>query len=187
MVVLLIIALVNGICWCPPPLPRRQMIVLVATLGEARSALRLREARLTDADSGRTIGLDIERLTLHDPRAPGGLRLLCYDAGGHDEYQQMHRTFLTPDTLYVLVWNVAEPPLREGEAEEDVAALRELHARLAGWASLIQAAAPLLSGASGSWTLCLTPMLFRQLGSSNPTPTLPSCMSSAGCTAHSRL
>ena len=40
----------------------------------------------TDADSGRTIGLDIEQLTLHDPRAPGGLRLLCYDAGGHDEY-----------------------------------------------------------------------------------------------------
>ena len=33
------------------------------------NALRLREAQLTDPEHGRTIGLDIERIKLYDPRA----------------------------------------------------------------------------------------------------------------------
>ena len=103
------------------------------------NALRLREARLTDADSGRTIGLDIERLTLHDPRAPGGLRLLCYDAGGHDEYQEMQQVFVTQNTLYLLLWNVAKQP---AEGQDVRSFERERVAQQVRWAQIIQSCAP---------------------------------------------
>eukprot|EP01049_Picozoa_sp_SAG25_P005687 SAG25_NODE_396_length_8539_cov_5.889336_3_plen_1378_part_01 len=100
------------------------------------NALRLGEARLTDALTGRTIGLDIKVLVLRDPRAPGGIRFLCYDAGGHDEYQEMHQMFLSPNTLYLLVWNVARVPVG------DTAEARREHEKLTGWVNLIQTYCP---------------------------------------------
>ena len=46
--------------------------------------------RLT-SETERTIGLDIKRLNLPDPRqrAVNGVELEAYDAGGHNEYQEM--------------------------------------------------------------------------------------------------
>ena len=55
---------------------------------------------------------------------------LVYDAGGHDEYQEMHQSFLSDHTLYLLVWNVA--------LSNDV----EMQETQAAWASLIQTCAP---------------------------------------------
>ena len=51
---------------------------------------------LTTIDQ-RTIGLDIEKLMLRDPegRAPDGIELVAYDAGGHDEYMEIHQIFVT--------------------------------------------------------------------------------------------
>ena len=56
---------------------------------------------------------------------------LTYDAGGHDEYQEMHQTFLSHNTLYILVWNVA--------LESDDHQLEE---KMASWATLLQTCAP---------------------------------------------
>lgn len=74
-------------------------------------ALLRKSVTLTTKDE-RTIGLDIERLTLTDPagRVPF-IYFLVYDAGGHDEYQEeMHQIFVTSDTLYLLIWNLAKRP-----------------------------------------------------------------------------
>ena len=116
--------------------------------------LRGSEQRLTDAATERTIGLDIERVALPDPsgRAPRGIELLCYDAGGHDEYREMHGLFVTPQTLYVLVWNLAARP--QEEVGEDAEAFAERTVQtLASWATLIQGCAPgstvLLVGSDG--------------------------------------
>ena len=66
----------------------------------------------------------------------GGIVFLAYDAGGHDEYQEMLQSFFTPDTLYILVWNVALP---DSESGTTVAKMEE---QQASWASLIQTCAP---------------------------------------------
>ena len=95
------------------------------------NALRMREAQLTDPEHGRTIGLDIERIELYDPRAGKHVVVfLAYDAGGHVEYQEMHQSFFSDHTLYILVWNVA--------LTNDV----EMQEAQAAWASLIQTCAP---------------------------------------------
>jgi GTPase SAR1 family protein len=96
------------------------------------NALRGLERRLTDPKHGRTIGLDIGRLELRDARAGRyTVIFLTYDAGGHDEYQEMHQTFLSHNTLYILVWNVA--------LESDDHQLEE---KMASWATLLQTCAP---------------------------------------------
>ena len=59
------------------------------------------------------------------------MTFLTYDAGGHDEYQEMHQTFLSQNTLYILVWNVA----LASEAHR-------LEEKLASWATLLQTCAP---------------------------------------------
>jgi GTPase SAR1 family protein len=64
---------------------------------------------------------------------------LVYDAGGHDEYQEMHQIFVTGDTLYLLVWNLAKLP-RPGQSERELQ--RELVEQQAAWATLIQTVAP---------------------------------------------
>jgi len=81
--------------------------------------------KLMDPDE-RTIGLDIEELVLADPRAPSGVRFLAYDAGGHDEYQEMHQSFLTGDTLYALLWDIS----------------RSVQDNLIRWVTLISTCAP---------------------------------------------
>ena len=43
-------------------------------------------------------------------RAVGGIVFLAYDAGGHDEYMEIHQTFFTDNTLFLLVWNLAPRP-----------------------------------------------------------------------------
>eukprot|EP01047_Picozoa_sp_COSAG01_P043258 COSAG01_NODE_3831_length_5651_cov_4.363112_2_plen_1509_part_00 len=96
-------------------------------------------SRLTRKDE-RTIGLDIERLVLSDPRAPGcGVTLLTYDAGGHDEYQNMHQSFLTRDSLYGMVSDVSRPRSDEPNPE---AVTREMEAKLVRWATLVASCAP---------------------------------------------
>ena len=96
---------------------------------------------LADADTERTIGLDIAQVVLPDPRgrAPRGIVLIVYDAGGHDEYQEMQQVFVTTDTLYILLWNVAKRP-REGQDEQAFA--REMVGQQVQWALLIQSCAP---------------------------------------------
>eukprot|EP01043_Picozoa_sp_COSAG02_P060394 COSAG02_NODE_7882_length_2804_cov_19.389279_1_plen_616_part_00 len=96
---------------------------------------------LADADTERTIGLDIAQVVLPDPRgrAPRGIVLIVYDAGGHDEYQEMQQVFVTTDTLYILLWNVAKRP-REGQDEQ--AFEREMVGQQVQWAQLIQSCAP---------------------------------------------
>ena len=81
----------------------------------------LRKDKTLRTPDERTIGLEIERLVLTDPsgRAVGGIVFLAYDAGGHDEYMEIHQTFFTENTLFVLVWNLAPRPA-EGQ---DTAAL----------------------------------------------------------------
>ena len=53
-----------------------------------------------------------------------------------DRYQEMLQSFFTPDTLYILVWNVALP---DSESGTTVAKMEE---QQASWASLIQTCAP---------------------------------------------
>eukprot|EP01047_Picozoa_sp_COSAG01_P032118 COSAG01_NODE_2307_length_7944_cov_31.370045_6_plen_1082_part_00 len=96
------------------------------------NALRDLDVRLTHPEHGRTIGLDIGRLELRDARAGRYVVIfLTYDAGGHDEYQEMHQTFLSHNTLYILVWNVAL------ESED-----HQLEEKMASWATLLQTCAP---------------------------------------------
>ena len=52
-------------------------------------------------------------------------------------YQEMHQTFLSAGTLYILVWNVALP-----KPEDEDAATMEMEEQLASWATLIQTCAP---------------------------------------------
>ena len=96
------------------------------------NALRDLDVRLTHPEHGRTIGLDIGRLELRDARAGRYIVIfVIYDAGGHDEYQEMHQTFLSHNTLYILVWNVAL------ESED-----HQLEEQMASWATLLQTCAP---------------------------------------------
>ena len=104
--------------------------------------MRLPEAKvLADADTERTIGLDIAQVVLPDPqgRAPRGIMLVVYDAGGHDEYQEMQQVFVTSDTLYILLWNVAKRPV---EGQDERAFQREMVAQQVQWAQIIQSCAP---------------------------------------------
>eukprot|EP01047_Picozoa_sp_COSAG01_P057490 COSAG01_NODE_6651_length_3557_cov_2.387702_1_plen_1094_part_10 len=95
-------------------------------------ALRGLHERLTHPEHGRTIGLDIGRLELRDARAGRYVVIfLIYDAGGHDEYQEMHQTFLSHNTLYILVWNVAMD-----------SSDHQLEEKMASWATLLQTCAP---------------------------------------------
>ena len=96
---------------------------------------------LADADTERTIGLDIAQVVLPDPqgRAPRGIVLVVYDAGGHDEYQEMQQVFVTTDTLYILLWNVAKRPV---EGQDERAFQREMVAQQVQWAQIIQSCAP---------------------------------------------
>ena len=66
-------------------------------------------------------------------------------------YQEMHQTFLSAGTLYILVWNVALP-----SPEDEDAATREMEEQLASWATLIQTCAP---GATVQLVVrCLVPL-----------------------------
>ena len=96
---------------------------------------------LADADTERTIGLDIAQVVLPDPqgRAPRGIVLVVYDAGGHDEYQEMQQVFVTTDTLYILLWNVAKRPV---EGQDERAFQREMVSQQVQWAQIIQSCAP---------------------------------------------
>jgi hypothetical protein len=102
---------------------------------------RPEEEVLADADTERTIGLDIAQVVLPDPqgRAPHGILLIVYDAGGHDEYQEMQQVFVTPDALNFLVWDLAKRP---AEGQEEQAFQREMVAQQVHWAQIIQSCAP---------------------------------------------
>ena len=80
---------------------------------------------------GAPIGLEIARQMLPDSRgrARRGM-FVVYDVGGHDEYQEMRQVFVTPNTLYLLLWNVAKQPA-EGQ---DVRLERERVAQQVRWA-----------------------------------------------------
>ena len=105
--------------------------------------LGLPEAQvLTDADTERTIGLNIAPgVVLLDPegRAPHGIVLVVYDAGGHDEYQEMQQVFVTPNTANCLVWNLAKRP---AEGQDARAFEREMIDQQVHWAQIIQSCAP---------------------------------------------
>ena len=77
------------------------------------NALRLGESRLTSAEDERTIGLDIHELILQDMRArgTGEVSVRAFDAGGHDEYQQMLQPFFSVDALYLMLCDVSKPSL----------------------------------------------------------------------------
>ena len=66
------------------------------------------------------------------------------DAGGHDEYQEMHQSFLTSDTLYCMMFDGSRPRLGEANAE---AVQREMEEKLMRWAALVSACAP----GTGNW------------------------------------
>ena len=80
-------------------------------------------------------------VVLPDPqgRAPRGIVLIVYDAGGHDEYQEMQQVFVTTDTLYILLWNVAKRPV---EGQDERAFQREMVSQQVQWAQIIQSCAP---------------------------------------------
>eukprot|EP01043_Picozoa_sp_COSAG02_P006526 COSAG02_NODE_187_length_30377_cov_3.636271_3_plen_416_part_00 len=98
---------------------------------------------LADADTERTIGLDIvPEVVLADPqgRAPHpGITLSVYDAGGHDGYREMLQVFVTEDMVSLLLWNLARRP-SEGQDEETFE--RESVAQQVQWAQIIQSCAP---------------------------------------------
>eukprot|EP01050_Picozoa_sp_SAG11_P000376 SAG11_NODE_11_length_27870_cov_16.327428_3_plen_1940_part_00 len=127
----------------PQPSFSLKLLLAGPTMAGKSSLLRAllgKADRLTAVDE-RTIGLDIERVVLEDPRAPDGVSFLVYDAGGHDEYQEMHQPFVTQGTLYVLVWDISRP--RPG----DVAVTRDREMKdivrlQVQWATLIQTCAP---------------------------------------------
>jgi len=61
------------------------------------------------------------------------------DAGGHDEYQEMHQSFLTSDALYCLLFDGSRP----GPGEENAEVVqREMEEKLTRWAALVSACAP---------------------------------------------
>ena len=96
---------------------------------------------LADADTERTIGLDIAQVVLPDSqrRAPRGIVLVVYDAGGHDGYREMLQVFVTEDMVSLLLWNLARRP-SEGQDEETFE--RESVAQQVQWAQIIQSCAP---------------------------------------------
>ena len=129
------------------PQPTFKLKVLLAGPSMAgktsvKNRLMGRAKVLADADTERTIGLDIASgVVLPDPqgRAPHGIILVVYDAGGHDEYQEMQQVFVTPGGLCVLMWNVAKRA-EEGEDEEEFE--RKMVAEQVHWAQIIQSCAP---------------------------------------------
>ena len=129
-------------CWDDPRPSYTLKTMLVGPTMAGKSsllnALRKESRRLTRPDE-RTIGLDIKEITLTDPRAKGKVCFVVYDAGGHDEYQEMHQTFLSQATLYILVWNVAMPPPATDGNDQ---ALEAMESKVADCATLIQTCAP---------------------------------------------
>ena len=100
------------------------------------------EARLTTPD-GRTVGLDIKMLQLddHRRRTHNGLKLRfsCYDAGGHDEYADVHNLFFSLDALYMLLCDLSKP--RPDDANKAIQ-IEDTVSKLVQWATSIQAYAP---------------------------------------------
>ena len=129
------------------PQPCFKLKVLLAGASMAgktsmRNRLMGRAKVLAEKDTERTIGLDIAPgVALPDPqgRAPHGILLIVYDAGGHDEYQEMQQVFVTPDALNFLVWDLAKRP---AEGQEEQAFQREMVAQQVHWAQIIQSCAP---------------------------------------------
>jgi hypothetical protein len=129
------------------PQPCFKLKVLLAGASMAgktsiRNRLMGRAKVLAEKDTERTIGLDIAPgVALPDPqgRAPHGILLIVYDAGGHDEYQEMQQVFVTTDTLYILLWNLAKRP---AEGQDERAFQREMVAQQVHWAQIIQSCAP---------------------------------------------
>ena len=128
---------------CPPIVSAEVAFAGRSNAGKSSVLNRLlgRAKVLTDAETERTIGLEIARVVLPDPqgRAPGGVVLVVYDAGGHDEYQEMQQVFVTPNTLYLLLWDLAKRP---AEGQDAQAFRREKVAQQVQWAQLIQSCAP---------------------------------------------
>ena len=129
------------------PQPCFKLKVLLAGASMAgktsiRNRLMGRAKVLAEKDTERTIGLDIAPgVALPDPqgRAPHDILLIVYDAGGHDEYQEMQQVFVTPDALNFLVWDLAKRP---AEGQEEQAFQREMVAQQVHWAQIIQSCAP---------------------------------------------
>ena len=118
---------------------------------------------LADEDTERTIGLEIARVMLPDPqgRARRGILLVVYDVGGHDEYQEMQQVFVTPNTLYLLLWNVAKQP---AEGQDVRSFERERVAQQVRWAQIIQSCAPGSMVRSSSASPCFHTLSFRSPG-----------------------
>ena len=135
-----ILAYVQDLYDDPQPSFSLKLMLAGPTMAGKSSLLRAllrKPVTLTTVDE-RTIGLDIERLVLEDSRTPDGVRFLIYDAGGHDEYQEMHQPFVTKDTLYLLLWDMSHP--RSGD--DAFAVTEDIVRSLAQWATLIQTCAP---------------------------------------------
>eukprot|EP01047_Picozoa_sp_COSAG01_P050995 COSAG01_NODE_5210_length_4407_cov_569.201021_1_plen_1354_part_01 len=100
------------------------------------------KADLTTPDN-RTVGLDIKllRLSDHRRRTRNGLQLQfsCYDAGGHDEYADIHNLFFSLDSLYALLCDLSKP---RPEDTHKQAQIEETVSKLVQWAASIQAYAP---------------------------------------------
>jgi GTPase SAR1 family protein len=120
------------------------------------------EAERLTSQAERTIGLDIKVVTLPDPqgRAPDGIELQAYDAGGHDEYQEMLNSFLTDEALCVLLGSVKQ------------AVSPQLRAQMVQWVTSIQTCAP------GSKVLLLGSRCDEAEG---PTQVTQRCLELASC------
>jgi hypothetical protein len=129
----------------PQPTFKLKVLLVGASMAGKSSILNRLLGKLkvlTERDTERTIGLHIAPgVVLLDPqgRAPHGIVLVVYDAGGHDEYQEMQQVFVTPDTANCLVWNLAKRPA-EGQGAQ--AFEREMVDQQVHWAQIIQSCAP---------------------------------------------
>eukprot|EP01043_Picozoa_sp_COSAG02_P066053 COSAG02_NODE_10157_length_2007_cov_1.589099_1_plen_563_part_01 len=121
----------------PQPAFVLKLFVAGSSMAGKSSLLRalMRKADTLTARDERTIGLDIEELVLPDPhgRAPEGVTFLAYDSGGHDEYQEVQQSFHTPNTLYLLLWDISKPhpgPNMQAEPEMIIQKLVRLAAQI---------------------------------------------------------
>jgi internalin A len=95
-----------------PQYDAKLLLVGEGEAGKSSLIARLRGEEFL-ADRATTHGIELNQLHLHHPTKPVTITLHTWDFGGQPLYQATHQLFITPQALYLLVWDA-----RQGDAEQ---------------------------------------------------------------------
>jgi internalin A len=115
-----ILAYLRGLDVAEPRFEAKLLLVGDPEAGKSSLVARLRGEGF-DPDRSSTHGIELNKLKVQHPAEPVTIALHTWDFGGQPLYQTTHQLFISPQALYLLVWNA-----RRGDAERVDAWLRQI-------------------------------------------------------------